>query len=243
MSVNTDKGRHQARRLHLDKDLEILRTHGHEISGARLILARNKNSEIHPFITAWVAPWQKTIRDFIRHDSEAGAVANFEAKRESDPPVTTDLKRDWQKSAVYGWEEATIRRHDSELSPDHLNNVVARVAKEFNLTSVPTISAQKKRLQFLADYNNEKNHIRIHNGHRQWRLSYVLHEMAHAIDARNNGNIWSDHGPSFMRTLLTVVERYKFWHGAEELEQPANAAKLMIAPAEALPHLLKPKIQ
>ena len=222
-------------RLHLANDLEILADRRHEISGARLILARLKNSEDERFVTAWVAPWQKTVRDFIRHDSEAAAGADFNLKTNDDPPVTTDLKRDWQKNAVYGWEEKTIRRHDSSLSRDHLQNIVERVAKEFNLASAPTINARNKRLQWLADYDDKKNHIRIHNG--QWRLSFVLHELAHAVDAKINSNRWADHSPSFMRTLLLVVEKYKYWHNIEELEHAADKAGIMIAPTAALPNL------
>lgn len=114
-----------------------------------------------------------------------------------------------------------------------MNKIAARVAKDFSLAAVPTISAQKKRLQWLADYNDEKNHIRVHNG--RWRLSYVLHELAHAVDAKINGNKWADHGPSFMRTLFMMVEKYKYWHDMGDLEKSAATAGLMVAPAEALP--------
>lgn len=216
-------------------DLEILADHRHEISGAQLVLARLKNSKEERFVTAWIAPWQRTVRDFVIHDGEAVASADFDLKAQADPPVTPDLKRDWQKNAVYGWEGKTIRRHDSPLSRDHLQKIVERVANEFNLVSAPTINARSKHMQWLADYDDKKNHIRIHNG--QWRLSFVLHELAHAVDTKINNNRWADHSPSFMRTLLMVVEKYKYWHNIAELEQTANKAGIMIAPVTALPNL------
>lgn len=222
-------------RLHLEKDLLILQEHRHALSGARLILAREEKRGKINFITAWVAPWQRTIRDFTRHSSEDLAISCFEELKNADPPVTPSLKRDWQQGAVYKWEEKTIRRHDSDLSREHMKKIVSLVAKEFNLATVPEISARKKHLQWLADYNDETHSIRVHNG--RWRLSYVLHEMAHAIDTKLNGNKWADHGPSFMRTLLAVIEKYKYWHDADDLEKSASASGLKIAATRELPHL------
>lgn len=233
MSGNSGAGNRSRRRLHLDDDLTVISECRHEISGARLILARNNVSEAHPFVTAWVAPWQKTIRDFTLHETQEAAAAWFDMKRDSEPPVTADLKRDWLQNTVYGWEGKTIRRHDSALSREHMKKIAECVSKDFNLVSVPTISARKKQNRNLADYNDEKNHIRVHNG--QWRLSYVLHELAHAIDGRVNGNKWAAHGPSFMRTLLIVVEKYKYWHDAQNLEDLAVKDGIMIAPEQALP--------
>lgn len=223
------------RRLRLDKDLEIVAERRHDLSGARLILAREKAAPGEAFVTAWVAPWQRTIRDYVRHGSEAGATADFDRKKEIEPPVTPALTRDWQQGAVYDWENRTINRHDSALSPEHMDKIAAKVAEEFNLAAAPTVDARSKRLQWLADYDDDKHHIRVHNG--QWRLSYVLHELAHAVDSKVNGNKWADHGPSFVRTLLMIVERYKYWHDADDLEKSAEEDGIMIAPAEALPKL------
>lgn len=233
MSGNSSAKNRSRRRLHLVDDLTVISECRHEISGARFILARNKVSEAHPFVTAWVAPWQRTIRDFTLHETQEAAAAWFDMKRDSEPPVTPDLKRDWQQGAIYRWEDKTIRRHDSSLSREHMKKIVECVSKDFNLAAAPTISARKKQNRNLADYDGEKNHIRVHNG--QWRLSYVLHELAHAIDGMVNGNKWAAHGPSFMRTLLVVVEKYKYWHDAQSLEDQAVREGILTAPASALP--------
>lgn len=177
-------------------------------------------------MTAWVAPWQRTISNYTLHKTQENATAWFEMEKDEDPPLTPAMKRDWQRSLVYGWEDKTIRHHDSTLSRDHMNKIAERVSADFNLASVPTISARKERHRFLADYDGEKNHIRVHG---QWRLSYILHELAHAIDEKINGNHWADHGPSFMRTLLIVVEKYKYWHDAQNLEGLAVKDGILIA--------------
>jgi hypothetical protein len=65
-------------------------------------------------------------------------------------------------------------------------------------------------------------------GHKS--LSAVIHELAHAIDMEVNGNIWSHHGPSFVRTLITLAARYQYWHDEDALEEKARAAGIAIAP-------------
>lgn len=236
------ENRRMNRSLRLDKDLDVVAEHHHEVSGARLILAHERDATGETFVTAWVAPWQRTIRDYVRHGSEAGAQADFQRKKGNEPPVTSALRRDWQVSAFYNWENITICRHDSYLTPEHMQKVAKHVAQDFNLEAVPVISARKNRLRSsLADYSEDRDEIRVRQ--RMWRLSYVLHELAHAIDVKVNGNKWSDHGPSYARTLLTVVEKYKYWHDAENLEKSAADAGISIAPADSLPNLQKPKIQ
>jgi hypothetical protein len=66
-------------------------------------------------------------------------------------------------------------------------------------------------------------------------LSAVIHEIAHAIDMQNNGNKWGSHGPSFVRTLITLAARYQYWHAPEALEEKARAMGIAIAP----PHVVR----
>lgn len=231
-----DRGWVIRRKLRIDKDLEILDTHRHEISGANFICARVKKTGAESFITAWVAPWQKTISDYKLHPDYPHASTVFDAGRHESPPETSALTRDWQCTKVYGWEDKTTRRYDTKpIQQKHMDKTIRDICADFNLEALPKIRRHHMARAY-ADYNGEENLIRIETQ----RLNFVLHELAHAIDEKINGNKWAAHGPSFVRTLLAVVDRYMRWHDVEELEQVAVADKIAITPAAALPHLKPP---
>lgn len=231
------------RKLHIERDLEIIDSHRHEISGAQFILARLKKSSPESFIIAWVAPWQKTIGDYTMHDKESSAGALFEIDRHITPPETPALTRDWQVTKVYDWENKTVCRADALLTKEAMEKAVRDISATFNLAAIPALDLRRHRLtKTCGDWDGEGNRIRIREKTREkrWRLSHLLHEMAHAIDEKVNGNRWAAHGPSFVRTFLATVETYNKWHDIAELEQAAAAQRVMITPASALPHLQTP---
>ncbi|HEY8192219.1 MAG TPA: hypothetical protein VIG74_07325 [Alphaproteobacteria bacterium] len=117
--------------------------------------------------------------------------------------------------------------------------MVKLVTEDFHLASVPTLDPRNRLKSTYADYHGEKHRIRVRE--KYWRLNFVLHELAHAIDEKINGNCWAAHGPSFMRTLLAIVEDNKRWFDTKELEASAAADGIAIAPAVALPLFQSPK--
>jgi hypothetical protein len=225
-------------KLKLD-GLEILARHDHEFSGARLILARTaQGEEASAFIAAWAAPWQKTIADYRSFANEAEARAAFDEMRKEKPPATPSLTRDFQRSAVYAWEERHIDPTNMPMTPEQMERVIQRISRDFAI-DVPKFKYREPRSRDGAVSSYQPGAHAIEMQHK--KLSYVLHEAAHAIDIAGNGNVWAHHGPSFVRTLIRLADTYQFWHSAEELEQSARAAGIKIAPDSAVPKLPRPK--
>lgn len=216
-------------KLQLDA-LEVLQQHDHELTGARLVLAKSDTA----YFIAWVAPWQKTVKDFIRFDALDLAEEAFTAKAANKPPRTSALTRDFQVSAVYAWEEKYIHPSAMNIKPEQMERVIKRVAQDFNIDK-PSLKYSKPHAHrgYIVSSYMPDNHA-IEMQHR--KLSYVLHEAAHAIDTRA-GNEWTDHGPSFVRILIRLADKYQFWHSAEELEQSAKDAGILVAPDHAVPKL------
>lgn len=198
----------------------------HAVSGASLLLARDKADGA--YIVAWVAPWQRTIRDCQTTDKLADARAAYHAMAAAEPPVTPTLTRDWQRNRLYAWEEHALDAASPDIAPALMQNIADRIARDFNLAAAPTVTFHPPRKgdNPVSYFYSEKNSIRM--THRQ--ISAVIHEMAHAVDQKIYGNKWTDHGPSFVRTLIMLAERYQFWLDPEKLEESAKEAGLAIAP-------------
>lgn len=216
-------------------DLAIHDTCEHALSGATLILAQTEGG---PFIIGWAAPWQRHITVYHTRTDEKSALRLYKSMARLDPPDTPSLCRDWQRNAVYAWEESTLDKTDTRLKPAEMQQVIRRISSDFNLAAAPTLSYEKP----AAAVKNPGSYYAPHNRHISMgnrKLSHVLHEAAHALDMQENGNVWAAHGPSFVRTLLMLAEKYQPWHDPHELEKSARAAGLLIAPRSAMK--FKPK--
>jgi hypothetical protein len=209
--------------------LEIVAADIHEISGATLVLAYKNGA----YGIGWAAPWQRRISAYHTRPDEKSARRLFEDMYENNPPATPSLCRDWQRNAVYAWEESTLDRTDTRMKPAEMEQVIRRIASDFNLAAAPTIEYRKpagNAKNPASYYEHEREHIRMANR----KLSHILHEAAHAIDMQKNGNVWAGHGPSFVRTLITLAERYQPWHDPAHLEKTARQAGLAVAPKSAM---------
>ena len=198
----------------------------HDISGASLYILRNETD--NGLLVCWTAPWQRSIREYHSPATMREARAMFKAMTEWGPPQTPSLCRDWQRDRLYAWESEAIDKASPRLPPAQMENVIRRISRDFNLAAAPTMDyappdADKGAYSF---YLPSQEHI--HMGHDE--LSAVIHEMAHAIDEKINGNNWAAHGPSYVRTLLMLAARYQYWLEPEALERSAKAAGLAIAP-------------
>lgn len=239
------KNNHQ--KIHLDKDINVLDEYRHELSGARLVLAETKKphrdksgTERSPcYVLAWVAPWQKTLRSYILFYSKGAAEKTFRKSSKKAPPGNSQLCRDWQVSKVYDWEEEFIDKGSPELTPKQMERVVRRISSDFNMVA-PKIKYKEPgpedEDQISFYYEHLHSILMQHN-----KLSAVIHEVAHAIDMKLNGNSWAHHGPSFVRTLIYLAARYQYWHSPRQLEKQAEKAGIMITPRRALPNLPRPK--
>lgn len=214
----------QARRR-LDS-LHLFARTTHAVSGARLLLARDRTDGT--YIVAWVAPWQRSITDYKKTDRLGEARALYHVMALQDPPVTPTLTRDWQRNRLYAWEEEAIDKASPDIAPALMQNIADRISRDFNLHAAPTVTHRDPRKGDapISYYYSNRNSIRM--THRQ--ISAVIHEMAHAVDEQIYGNKWSAHGPSFVRTLIMLAERYQFWLDPEKLETSAKEAGLAIAP-------------
>jgi hypothetical protein len=212
----------------------------HVFSGARLILARkaHKDGAAPSYIVAWVAPWQKSITEYDVFASAADARAAFAERKTKQPPATPSLTRDFQVSRVYKWEEENIDSTSVKITPEQMRRVVTRIAQDFNMAA-PKLTHREPRAR---KYITSHYHIDEHSIEMQHKnLSAVLHELAHAIDISVNGNKWAHHGPSFVRTLIRLADKYQFWHDPQELEESAKAAGILVAPESAVPGLPQAK--
>lgn len=198
----------------------------HNITGAELILGHDDADDT--LIVGWIAPWQRSIRDYHTPASFAEAHAIYKAMKKWGPPTTPALCRDWQRERLYAWERTAIDAASPKIGPDQMENITRRVSRDFNLAAAPSLAYTKppKNEGPVSSYYPGRHHI--HMGHSE--LSAVLHELAHTVDDKINGNQWAGHGPSYVRTLLMLAERYQYWLDPVDLERSALAAGLMIAP-------------
>jgi hypothetical protein len=123
------------------------------------------------------------------------------------------------------------------IKPEQMERVIKRISEDFNMDK-PSVAYRKPHQHsayIVSSYTPDEHAIQMQ--HR--KLSYVLHEVAHAIDTRM-GNEWADHGPSFVRILIRLADKYQFWHSAEELEKSAKKAGIAVAPDHAVPKLPGP---
>jgi hypothetical protein len=232
-------------KVNIDFDIHCLKTFEHGVSGAKLYLAepfsdiKDNKGKIrkNSYVVLWAAPWQKNVRDYEVYSSKEKAQDAFNKHKKKGPPLTSALQRDFQVSKVYGWEAETLHKRSPKLTPEQMHQVVKKISNDFNIVA-PKVRYKKPNPnhEYPASYYHLNQILMQHK-----ELSFVIHEVAHAIDHKLNKNEWSDHGPSFVRTLIRLAERYQYWHNPKELEESATRAGIKIAPDKSLPKLPKPK--
>lgn len=217
------------------RDLEIVQSHTHTLSGAKLILGRKKDDG--RFVLGWIAPWQKIIKDYALIDNEAVALQRFKNRAARKPPATPALRRDFQLAKVYEWERKFIDRHSpSNMTEDQMARIVQKVSGDFNMRA-PRLEYEKKGQYSTSLYHPTPHKISMSVA----KLTWVLHETGHSVDMRVNGNVngqkWSHHGPSFVRTIIRLADRYQVWQDPVKLEEEAIKMGILVTPEEDLPPL------
>ncbi|MCD8566799.1 MAG: hypothetical protein LRY36_02635 [Alphaproteobacteria bacterium] len=231
--------------LHIQRDLEILRRFFHAPSGAHLVLARVDDyarldpRPEHPFILAWVAAWQKTVRDYHSVPTKKGASRHFNRMSREKLPRTCHLMRDFQREAVYRWETKHINASNKNryMSRKAIHKLARSVSRDFGIEPPEVVfvkGADKKAMDAknIAAYYDPRTH-KIELNDR--RISVVLHELAHAVNRRSNEMIGVCHGPGFVRIQLYLAQKYQSWVDHKKAEKEAFKAGLLVASMDDLP--------
>ena len=195
-------------KINLD-DVTLEKRFKHEVSGAVLYLAKREDAATGnaQYTVMWAASWQKNVKDFTVYNTKTAALSAFNTAKAKEPPTTPSLTRDFQVNKVYRWEGDTLDKESVKLTPEQMKRVVKRISEDFNMVA--------PKIRYKDPDPNQANPASYYYAHlnkilmRHKKLSFVIHEVAHAIDHQINGNKWSDHGPSFVRTLIRLADRYQ----------------------------------
>jgi hypothetical protein len=219
-----------ASRPRIGIDATVMQSREHAMTGSRLVLARIVEPRSIGWTACWIAPWQRTLPRTARSMSERAAREAFEKLAASPPPVAPHLRQDWQREKFYQWESHFLKG-SATLDLAQMKRVVRRISKDFNMVA-PSIHLSKAKpgSNTLGYYVAESHHVEMHVR----SLHYVLHELAHAVDSKVNGNNLADHGPSFVRTMMTIIAHYTF-QSQREMDKKAKEIGLFVAPKDAVP--------
>lgn len=244
MKTNKPSLKHQFNTASVSpKHMRVIAEQHDPFSGARLVCAEIpafyagqaglKSGPV--FLVGWIPPWRGCVVQGRAAQTLSTAMKYFNAEKKTGrPPAHDDFQRDWQRSRTYRWEEANTDRNSLKLDFNLMAMVTGSVTRDFGLPPVllhyvePRPGADSYSYYFHADHRIEM---------RDKRYSALLHELAHAIDYRLNGNTSTVyHGPSFLRTLLCVAQLYRGFD-IPAMETTLAAAGLKIAPLDDLPAL------
>ncbi|WP_435640629.1 hypothetical protein [Micavibrio aeruginosavorus] len=217
----------------------------HPQSGARLVLGRidgigvcdDKHTLDDPYVVVWIAPERTYVSNHMLFVSRDTAEFAYKILRKSKngPGMDKAFTKDWQKNRLYQWEYGNIDGHSQRLSDTQMRRVIERVSNDFNLAAPALeVDIAKKPSEAVSYYYFQDHKIKMATR----RLSDLLHELAHMVDDQVNHNVWSDHGPSFARTLIYIAEKYQ-WFNPDELIESAEQYGLKIANMNDLPELKK----
>lgn len=230
-------------KLNLEQDLNILYQYDHAVSGAKLIMAETKavygagKDKSPRYILAWVGAEAEDIEIYRYFKDKKKAFNQYSQSTSKPPPTREDILHDWQQQRVYDWEEEQFGKLLSQITPEMMQRAADRITEDFNIESMD-VSYKKAHGNSHYEWNfyvPDSHSIEMESNH----LETTLHEIAHAIDGKANHNKWADHGPSFVRTLITLLDNYLFMD-AEKLAQSAKEAGIMVADRKDLPNLPKP---
>lgn len=229
--------------FHTDRELDILAERLHPVSGARLKLAalNDRCRGAHPgaksYVVFWAAPWQKTIRQYKAFPTLIGAKRCFSALANVPPPVSPALRHDFQRAKVYAWEWKFIHNHSpSNMGETQLTRIIQRISDDFNMQAPSVNILRKTHPRTYSAYFPQNHAIDLVSR----RFTHAVHEAGHGVDMIINENQWSDHGPSFVRTIIRLADRYQIWQDPVELEEEARKMGILIADDGDLPPLPGP---
>jgi hypothetical protein len=214
----------------IGRDATVIQARDHAMTGSRLVLVRVVEPKSIGWTACWMAPWQRTLPRDARRMTEPAARKAYDSMAAKPPPAAAHLRQDWQRDRLYQWESHFLKG-SATLDLTQMKRVVRRISDDFNMAA-PTVQFSKAKPgdETLAYYLSDRHHIEMHVR----SLHYLLHELAHAVDSKVNGNILADHGPSYVRTLMTMIGHYTF-QSQRDMDKKAQEIGLHVAPKDAVP--------
>lgn len=211
------------------KSIYALQSRTHQISGATAFLGARQSTE-YPFVVGWHAYWQKQTTCYDLFPDEGAAQAAYKKLYRRAPPLHPDLTFDRQKQKVYNWQDKYISRGTQRMNLERMRNAVNRLCDDFNMVA-PDIAHEKgiPVSQATSWYDTEFHEILMQHNH----FYLVLHEFGHALDTHLVGNKWSGHGPSFVRVMSFLAERYHY-ETSHKLDAAAKNMGIEIGPKSLL---------
>ncbi|MGZ9108321.1 MAG: hypothetical protein ACXW4B_05820 [Micavibrio sp.] len=226
------------------KDMAVMKDYHDPITGARLacvqipaLYADKAGLQTGPvYLVGWIPAGRHKMIGGVACASEAAAEKKFNDQRAiGTPPREADFDRDWQRDRVYKWEAKNTGRRDMFLTIEQMAHVIGQVSQDFGIEppKFRYVTPKEGVQNYYNYYISETHTVEM----RDKKLSVLLHEMAHALDFKINKNQTNvHHGPSFMRTLLCLAQRYQ-WMDAATLEKSLEKSGIKIAPLDDLPEL------
>lgn len=226
-------------------ELEIIREKTHAITGGRLIVARLASEWVRAqgqnlraeFMTSWVPAWRKNIPVPHAYTTQRFAIRRFDVLKKSPPPVSGDMIRDWQAKNVYDWEDSHSLALSNAVDEKSIERITQGISRRFGIAA-PDCKFRPEHFKgdakgvyrgLLTDGSKMKSpemEVYIPASH------VVIHEMVHHIDTQVNKNRWLNHGPSFARTLITVLRDVV---DEEMMEETAEDRSITVAHEHVLP--------
>jgi len=127
-----------------------------------------------------------------------------------DKKIRRKVKSDPQRHLVYGMERNYLVGMciNTSCKLDHLQAVASHACRKYQVPQV--------KVSFYNDPKDEcygssyaDGRIVLNKGHHGANMGTLLHELAHHIDWNIEGFDEEDHGPTFMRYYVDLMDRYK----------------------------------
>ncbi len=190
------------------KDLTVLAQHYDSHADSYLVLGKRKNRT--KSLKRYVVAWRSRHRDqfAVCHyftDSHSAEQYFNDVVYDEDRPDHPLLQKDWQKKAVYDWEQKTLIPHSRKINEKQARVLLQKVSRECGMKS-PRLVWDKPAEGSSYDIDD---HV-IHFGHRD-NIS-LLHEMAHVLYKHDldesETDIPTTHSPGFVWTAIELYHRY-----------------------------------
>lgn len=185
-------------------DLTIVRRHYDPHMDKYLVLGTAANDNHHPhYIVAWHSRHHKTLVDCHYFTGRKTAASYYKKIRHEDHETEhKSLKKDWQKRAVYDWEDDFLIPHARKLNQEQARALIRKVCRD---RGIKTPRMVWKKANTGSEYDIDENVIYF--GHRD-EIS-LLHELTHAFYALEvDDNLVTDHSPGFIHRAIELYSAY-----------------------------------
>lgn len=127
-----------------------------------------------------------------------------------DKNIRPKSKSDPQRHLVYRMERNDLvgMSINTAAPLEHLQAVAAHACRKYGVPQVK-VSIFNDPEDRAYGYSYADGRIRLNKGHHGANMATLLHELAHHLDWHIEGFDEEDHGPTFMRYYIDLMDRYK----------------------------------